>query len=93
MTSISYGLRKADILEFNDYHAQKNSAYGKSITRHQVLWPGVTVVVALYMVLSTGEAGKGVMFLAGAFVWSLLVPAWIKKGSESILLSSYLRKI
>jgi hypothetical protein len=66
-------------MDFNEHHAKMTSSYGKSITRHQVLWPAIIAFVALFVVLSTEDAQKGVLFLTGAFVWSLLVPAWIKK--------------
>lgn len=79
MSSISYGLRKADILEFNEYHARMNSTYGKSMTRHQMTWPTVTVVVALFVVMSTGNMVIAMLMFIGAFVWSLIVPAWLKR--------------
>lgn len=79
MSSISYSLRKADILEFNEYHARMNSAYGKNMARHQMTWPTVTVVVALFVVMSTGNMVIAMLMFIGAFVWSLIVPAWLKK--------------
>ena len=79
MSNITYNVQKADLIEFNEYHAKLNSAYGKSVTRHQILWPAIIALAALFVVLSTDDAQKGVLILTGAFVWSLLVPAWIKK--------------
>jgi hypothetical protein len=79
MPTINYSLRKPDILEFNEHHARMNSAYGKNMTRHQVTWPTVTVVLALLVVMSTGNVVIAVLMFIGAFVWSLVVPAWIKK--------------
>jgi len=79
MQSITYTLRTSDIVDFNEYHARRNGAYGKGITRHQIIWPGVVAVVALFVVMSTKQAQMGVYFLVGAFVWSLAVPAWMNK--------------
>jgi len=79
MSTIIYQLRQIDIIEFNEHHAKMNGAYGKSITRHQLLWPGAILIMALFIVLSTQDIVFGVYLLTGAFVWSLLIPAWIKK--------------
>lgn len=79
MQSITYTLRTSDIVDFNEYHARRNGVYGKGITRHQMIWPGVVALVALFVVMSTKQAQMGVYFLVGAFVWSLVVPAWMKK--------------
>ncbi|PCI23092.1 MAG: hypothetical protein COB62_00450 [Piscirickettsiaceae bacterium] len=79
MSSITYTLRKVDIIEFNEYHARMNGVYGKSVTRHQILWPAVIIVVALFIVMSSKEAQTGVYLLVAAFVWSIAVPAWLKK--------------
>lgn len=75
MSSITYTLRQADIVEFNEYHARTNGAYGKSINRHQIIWPAVIVIVALFIVMSSKEAVNGVYLLMAAFVWSVGVPA------------------
>ncbi|PCH86115.1 MAG: hypothetical protein COB26_02680 [Piscirickettsiaceae bacterium] len=88
MSSITYTLRKADIVEFNEYHARMNGAYGKSITRHQIIWPAVIVIVALFIVMSSNQADNGVYLLVGAFVWSIGVPAWIKKRFHQHVLAS-----
>ncbi|PHS73483.1 MAG: hypothetical protein COB22_01980 [Cycloclasticus sp.] len=79
MPSITYILRKIDILEFNEYHAKMNSAYGNSIKRHQMIWPGVVVLIAFFIVMSTEKAQTGMYLLVAAFVWSLMIPAWLKK--------------
>lgn len=79
MSTLVFTVQKTDLLEFNEYHAKMNSAYGKSVTRHQMLWPAIIAVAALFIVMSTGDAQKGVLTLTGAFIWSLLVPAWLKK--------------
>jgi len=79
MSKITFNVQKIDLLEFNEYHAKMNSAYGKSVVRHQVLWPAIIALAALFVVMSTDDAQKGVLILTGAFVWSLLVPAWLKK--------------
>jgi len=79
MSSISYTLRKADLIEFNDYHARMNTGYGTSMSRHQMLWPALVVLAALFIVISTGDVEKGVLLLVGAFIWSLAVPALIRK--------------
>lgn len=79
MQSITYTLRISDIVDFNEYHARMHGVYGKGITRHQVIWPAMVTVVALFIVISTEEAQIGVYFLVGAFIWSLAVPAWLKK--------------
>ncbi len=79
MSTLAFSVQKNDLLEFNEYHAKMNSAYGKSVTRHQVLWPAIIAFVALFIVMSIGDVQKGVLTLTGAFIWSLLVPAWLKK--------------
>lgn len=79
MSSITFMVQKIDILEFNEHHAKMNSAYGKSVTQHQILWPLIIALAALFVVMSTDDVQKGVLILTGAFVWSLLVPAWLKK--------------
>jgi len=79
MSTINYTVRKVDLVEFNEYHAKMNGAYGKSMTRHQILWPAVLAVAALFIVLSAGEVQKGIWLLTGAFAWSLLIPSLIKK--------------
>ncbi len=79
MSVITYELRKSDLVEFNEHHAKMNGAYGKSITRHQIIWPAVVLIVALFIVMSSQDIQLGVYLLTGAFVWSIGVPAWIKK--------------
>jgi len=79
MSTINYTVRKVDLIEFNEYHAKMNGAYGKSMTRHQILWPAIMAIAALFVMLSTQDAQKALWFLTGAFVWSLMVPAWIRK--------------
>lgn len=79
MSTITYQLRQIDIIEFNEHHAKMNGAYGKSIIRHQLVWPIVILIIAFFIVLSSQDIVLGVYLLTGAFVWSLLVPAWIKK--------------
>ncbi len=79
MSEISYRLRKVDLVEFNEYHAKMNGGYGKSITRHRLIWPGLVVLFAMYVVLASKDTEMGMYILTGAFVWSLGVPAYIKK--------------
>ncbi|MEO1963611.1 MAG: YcxB family protein [Cycloclasticus sp.] len=79
MSEISYRLRKVDLVEFNEYHAKMNGGYGKSITRHRVIWPGLVVMFALYVVLTSKDTEMGMYILMGAFVWSLGVPAYMRK--------------
>ncbi|MEO1963411.1 MAG: YcxB family protein [Cycloclasticus sp.] len=79
MSEISYRLRKVDLVEFNEYHAKMNGGYGNSITRHRVIWPGLVVMFALYVVLTSKDTEMGMYILTGAFVWSLGVPAYMKK--------------
>jgi hypothetical protein len=79
MASITYILRKEDLLEFNEYHAKMNSAYGKSKTRHQLLWPIIVAVLALFITISSNNVQLSLLLLIGAFIWSILVPALLKK--------------
>lgn len=79
MSSISYTLRKKDLLEFNDYHARRHTDYGKNLSRHKVLWPGVIVILALFIVLSIGNVLIGALLMLAAFAWSWLAPRMISK--------------
>lgn len=80
MTAITYTLRKIDLFEFNEHHAKMNTGYGKSMTRHQLIWPGLLVLVALFIVSSTRDVLLGLLLITGAILWSTLVTARIKKG-------------
>ena len=86
MSSVTYTLRKIDILEFNEHYAKMNGAYGKSIMRHQIIWPAVISVMALYIVMTSEDTQLGLLLLSCAFAWSLLVPAWIKKRFHQYIL-------
>lgn len=79
MSSIRYTLRKKDLLEFNDYHARQHTEYGKNLSRHKVLWPGVIVILALFIVLSIGNVPIAALLLLVAIVWSWLAPRMISK--------------
>jgi hypothetical protein len=79
MSAITYIIRKIDLVEFNEYHAKMNGGYGKSITRHRVIWPAIVAFIALFIVMSSHEAQPGVYMLTAAFVWSVGVPAFLKK--------------
>ncbi|ORU89949.1 MAG: hypothetical protein A6F71_03000 [Cycloclasticus sp. symbiont of Poecilosclerida sp. M] len=79
MSAITYSLKKIDLLEFNEYHAKMTGVYGKSITRHQILWPFILAALALYIVLVQKDEQLGVLFLMLAFIWSLIIPSILKK--------------
>jgi len=79
MSEISYTLCKVDLIEFNEHHAKINTRYGKSVTRHRVVWPGVFIVLAVVVAFGSNDAEFGLYILAGAVAWSLGVPAYIKK--------------
>ncbi|ORU92041.1 MAG: hypothetical protein A6F70_01795 [Cycloclasticus sp. symbiont of Bathymodiolus heckerae] len=79
MSSISFSVRKIDLIEFNEYHAKMNGDYGRSMTRHQILWPAIIMIAGLFVVLSTQDATRGLWFVTGAFVWSIGVTTWMKK--------------
>lgn len=88
MTAITYTLRKVDLVEFNEYHAKRNSGYGKSITRHQLIWPAVVGLIAFFIVMSADDVQMGIFMLMGAFMWSVGVPAWLKKKFQQQVLEN-----
>jgi len=79
MTTITYQVRKNDLIEFNEHEAIRNGAYGKGITRHRLIVPGIVAIIALFMVMSSQNGDLGMYFLTGAVAWSLIVPVLIKK--------------
>ncbi|ORU91828.1 MAG: hypothetical protein A6F72_03615 [Cycloclasticus sp. symbiont of Poecilosclerida sp. N] len=79
MSVVTYIVRKIDLLEFNEFHAKMNGGYGKSITRHRIIWPGIIAFIALFIVMSSQDARLGIYIITGAFVWSLGVPALLQK--------------
>jgi hypothetical protein len=79
MTAITYSLKKVDLIEFNEYHAKMTGAYGKGITRHQLLWPFIIAAMGLYIVVAQKNVELGMLFLITAFVWSLAVPSIMRK--------------
>jgi len=88
VSSITYTLRKIDLFEFNEHHAKMNTAYGKSLTRHQVIWPAVLVVISVFLVSSTKDVLLGLFLITTAVLWSTLVTMRIKKSFYKQLMGS-----
>ncbi len=88
MSSITYTLRKIDLFEFNEHHAKMNTAYGKSLTRHQVIWPAVLMVISVFLVSSTKDVLLGLFLITTAVLWSTLVTMRIKKSFYKQLMGS-----
>jgi len=88
VSSITYTFRKIDLFEFNEHHAKMNTAYGKSITRHQVIWPAVMVFIALFLVASTKDVLLGLLLITGAVLWGIFVSMRIKKNFYKHLMGS-----
>ena len=79
MSTITYTLRKIDLFEFNEHHAKMTTAYGKSLTRHQLIWPAILVMIAVFIVSSTRDVLLGLFLITMGVLWSTLVSGWIKK--------------
>jgi len=79
VSAITYTLRKIDLIEFNEHHAKMNTAYGKSLTRHQIIWPAVLVIISLFVISSTRDVLVGLLLITGAVLWSTVVATKIKK--------------
>jgi len=79
VSAITYTLRKIDLIEFNEHHAKMNTAYGKSLTRHQIIWPAVLIIISLFLISSTRDVLLGLLLITGAVLWSTVVATKIKK--------------
>lgn len=88
MSAITYTLRKIDLIEFNEHHAKMNTAYGKSLTRHQIIWPAVLVIISLFVISSTRDVLLGLLLITGAVLWSTVVATKIKKKFYKHIMSS-----